>query len=187
MDTKSALIALLDANVLYPASLRSFMLYIAAEGLFEPKWTDAIQDEWILNVLEKRKDLKMADLERVKSAMNGAFPDANVIDYEELIAGLKLPDKKDRHVLAAAIKESANLIVTHNQKDFPNDLLQLYKLELCTPDELVMHLLDMNTAAVKKALNAQVKSLKNPPKTKIDVLALLEKNGLKESIKRLVE
>ena len=38
--------------------------------------------------------------------------DALVTGYETLIAGLKLPDPDDRHVLAAAIHGRADVIVT---------------------------------------------------------------------------
>ena len=47
---------------------------------------------------------------------NLAFPDALVENYESLIPGLTLPDEKDRHVLAAAIKTNSNVIVTNNLK-----------------------------------------------------------------------
>jgi hypothetical protein len=39
--------------------------------------------------------------------MNRAFEDALVTGYEPLIACLKLPDPKNRHVLAAAIRGRA--------------------------------------------------------------------------------
>lgn len=50
---------------------------------------------------------------------NKAFPDALVKNYEVLIEHLNLPDPRDCHVLAAAIKTNANVIVTNNLKDFP--------------------------------------------------------------------
>jgi hypothetical protein len=42
-----------------------------------------------------------------------------VSGYEPLIEGLKLPDPDDRHVLAAAVKAGAQVIVTRNLRDFP--------------------------------------------------------------------
>ena len=39
--------------------------------------------------------------------------------YEDLIPGLQLPDPNDRHVLAAAIRGHADVIVTMNLRDFP--------------------------------------------------------------------
>jgi hypothetical protein len=47
---------ILDACVLYPAPLRSFLLYLAQTGLFRAKWTEQIHDEWIRNLLTNRPD-----------------------------------------------------------------------------------------------------------------------------------
>src|SRR5260370_9234777 len=113
--------AILDANVLYPAPLRDYLLNLAAIELFKPKWTDAIQDEWIRNLLLKRPDLKRQDLVKTRKAMDNAFPDANTTNYQELVSGLSLPDPDDKHVLAAAIVANAEIIVTSNLKDFPAD------------------------------------------------------------------
>jgi hypothetical protein len=48
-----------------------------------------------------------------------AIPDGLVNGHETLITGLRLPDANDRHVLAAAIRCNASVIVTFNEKDFP--------------------------------------------------------------------
>lgn len=50
-------IALLDANVLFPAPLRDYLLNLADLDLYKPKWTDEIQEEWIKRLLLKRKDI----------------------------------------------------------------------------------------------------------------------------------
>ncbi len=52
--------------------------------------------------------------------MNEAVPDSLVEGYQDLIAGLRLPDEDDRHVLAAAIHCNASAIITFNLKDFDN-------------------------------------------------------------------
>ena len=44
--------------------------------------------------------------------MNMAVPDCLVYSYEELVDALQLPDVDDRHVLAAAIRCQAGVIVT---------------------------------------------------------------------------
>jgi len=48
---------ILDACVLYPAPLRSYLLYLAQTGLYRARWTNQIHDEWIRNVLKNRSDL----------------------------------------------------------------------------------------------------------------------------------
>lgn len=97
-------VALLDACILYPAPLRDLLLHIADRGLYRPKWTDKIQEEWTRNLLLNRPDLLAVQLQKTTDAMNRAFPDATIRNFEPLIASLTLPDAHDRHVLAAAIR-----------------------------------------------------------------------------------
>ncbi|WP_328592528.1 PIN domain-containing protein [Saccharopolyspora elongata] len=46
-----------------------------------------------------------------------AVRDCLVMGYEPLIDAVELPDPDDRHVLAAAIKARAQVVVTANLKD----------------------------------------------------------------------
>ena len=108
-----------DANVLYPAPLRDLLIRVAMAGLVRARWTDAIHEEWIRNLLRNRPDLGAEQLKRTRQLMDRAVPDCLVIGYEGLIDGLRLPDMDDRHVLAAAIHARATLILTLNVRDFP--------------------------------------------------------------------
>ncbi|MCV2886465.1 PIN domain-containing protein [Aestuariibacter sp. AA17] len=99
--------ALLDANILYPAPLRDLFMRLAVSDIFAARWTERIHDEWMRNVLTNRQDLTREQLERTKFLMNSHVRDCLVEDFEQLEAGLQLPDKDDRHVLAAAIKRNA--------------------------------------------------------------------------------
>ncbi|GAC1604294.1 MAG: hypothetical protein NVS3B25_33440 [Hymenobacter sp.] len=112
-------VAVLDACVLYPAPIRDLLLHLATLGLYTPKWTEIIHDEWTRNLLKNRQDLTAEQLQKTKAAMCGAFPDADVLHFEALIEALELPDLDDRHLLAAAIRCQADIIVTSNLKDFP--------------------------------------------------------------------
>ncbi len=175
----------LDACVLYPAPVRDILLSLAAEGLFKAKWSNIIQEEWIRNLLINRTDLKKTQLNSTIKAMNVAFPDANVDGFEDLIPSINIPDKDDRHVVACAIRCNADLIVTFNTKDFPKKELSKYDLEIQKPDELISNLIDINPKLACKAFSKMVKRLKNPTKTKEEVLATLEKCGLKKSAKKI--
>lgn len=175
----------LDACVLYPAPIRDILLSLAAEGLFTAKWSDIIQDEWLRNLLKKRADLKKEQLNQTIKAMNQAFPDANVENFEELIPSIKLKDKDDRHVVACAIRCNADLIVTFNIKDFPMKELSKYDIEIQNPDELISNLIDINPKLACKAFNKMVKRLKNPKKTMDEVLTTLKNCGLHKSIEKL--
>jgi len=60
----------------------------------------------------ERKGVPQEEAEKRVQKANLAFPDALVQDYDGLLEGLTLPDPKDRHVLAAAIKTNADVVVT---------------------------------------------------------------------------
>jgi hypothetical protein len=75
--------------------------------------------------------------------MDRAALDALVVGYENLIPKLTLPDENDRHVLAAAIRGKAQVIVTMNLKDFPAEVLQKYDMEAQHPDEFILRLIDL--------------------------------------------
>ena len=114
---------LFDANVLYPAPLRDLLVQLATTGLFRARWTAAIHNEWMRNVLKNRPDLKKEQLERTKALMDSSIPDCLIDGYEWMIPSLELPDPEDCHVLAAAVKGRVDSIVTYNIKDFPAEIL----------------------------------------------------------------
>ena len=127
--------ALFDACVLYSAPLSDFVMQLVQTGLFRAKWTDKIHQEWIDNLLENRPDLARSKLERRRDLMNKHAEGSLVTDYEDLIPSLQLPDSEDRHVLAAAIRGRADVIVTNNLKHFPRDTLAKFGIEAQHPDQ----------------------------------------------------
>ena len=178
----AALIAFYDANVLYPAELRNFLMHLALTGLFRAKWSAGVHEEWISNLLKYRPDLTREKLERTRQLMDKATLDALVEGYEDLIPTLSLPDANDRHVLAAAIRGEAQVIVTMNLKDFPNEVLQQYEMEGLHPDEFILQLIDLAPDVVMDAAGTHRQSLKNPPKSIEEFLASLEAQGLPKSV-----
>lgn len=179
--------ALYDACVLYPAPLRDLLMRLALTDLFRARWTDQIHDEWIRNVLKDRPDITPNQLERTRSLMNFHVRDSLVTGYKTLIENLELPDPDDRHVLAAAIRTRASVIVTFNLKDFPADILDPLGMEVQHPDEFISHLIDLNSGAVCVAAKRQRESLKNPPRTVEEFLTTLEQQQLPETVTRLRE
>jgi predicted nucleic acid-binding protein len=143
--------ALYDANVLYPAELRNFLMHLALTGLYRAKWSADIHEEWMSNLLKNRPDLTRAKLERTRSLMDQHALDALVTGYEDLIPKLKLPDPKDRHVLAAAIQGRANVIVTMNRRHFPAEIIAPLGLEAQHPDAFILRLIDLSPVGVLTA------------------------------------
>lgn len=102
--------------MIYPIEIRDLLFWFAHFELFTPKWSKRIFDEW--EEVMAKKGISEQEAKRRSNIANQAFPDALVTNYESLISTIDLPDEKDRHVLAAAIKVNANIIVTNNLKDF---------------------------------------------------------------------
>jgi hypothetical protein len=117
--------------------------------------------------------------------MDRAIPDALVTGHDELIAGLTLPDVDDRHVLAAAIRCNASVIVTFNEKDFPTEVLSHYAIETQHPDVFADNLFDLDPAAVIAAAQRQRQQLRNPPVGVDEFLETLLRQGLVQTSKSL--
>ncbi|WP_433166499.1 PIN domain-containing protein [Kribbella sp. CA-247076] len=178
-------IVVYDANVLYPNSLRDLLIRVAQAGLVQAKWTEQILDETFRSLKEHRPDLDPVKLDRTRELMNRAIRDVLVTGYEPLIEVLDLPDPDDRHVLAAAIKAHAQLIVTDNTKDFPDEALMPWNLAAETADDFVLGLIDVNRQAVYAQVQRMADSFQNPPHTVEDVLDSLEHVGLLRTVAAL--
>ncbi|SDS64915.1 PIN domain-containing protein [Pseudomonas granadensis] len=181
----SSFTAVYDACVLYPAPLRDFLMWLALSGLYRARWTEEIHCEWKRNLLKNRPDLSIEQLDRTSQLMDLAIPDACVDSYEDLIVGLSLPDEDDRHVLAAAIRCGADVIVTFNLKDFPTRSLEPYGIEAQHPDEFVENLFHLDSSAVIAAAQRQRQQLKTPPMDADCFLVLLQRQGLDQSVSSL--
>jgi hypothetical protein len=170
--------AFYDADVLYGSQLRNLMMHLAMTGLFRARWSEGVHEEWMTRLLENRPDLKRAQLERTRMLMDKHAEDALVTGYEDLIEGLHLPDPDDRHVLAAAIRGRADVIVIRNVKHFPDEALKPFGIA----DEFIVHLLGLSPGPVIEAARRHRESLKNPPKTVEEYFEMLEREGLTETV-----
>jgi predicted nucleic acid-binding protein len=172
-------IAVLDTNVVYPVICRDLLFWFAYYDLYTPKWSKNIFEEW-KDVMIRKGVTEEEAAKRIGKA-NVAFPDALVQNYDGLISYLELPDEKDRHVLAAAIKINANTIVTNNIKDFPSEYLKAFGLRAQLTDDFLTDLIDLNQEQAAAAFKEMVLNKKNPPLNEFDVLNQLRKIGLNDT------
>ena len=177
--------AVYDANILYPAPLRDLFMRLAEVGLVRARWTDVIHEEWTRNVLADNPRLSAERLARTRTLMNEAIRDCLVTGFEDLVASLSLPDPDDRHVLAVAIRLDAEVVVTYNIKDFPEDTLARFDIKAQHPDDFLVSLLDVTPGLVCAAVKRQREGLRNPPKTAEELLDTLESQGLTQAVARL--
>lgn len=161
---------ILDACVLYPAPIRDLLLQLASRGLFRARWTKKIEEEWVFNLLKNRPDLTRQQLERTCELMRASILDCLVEDYEDLSEGIKLPDPDDLHILAAAIKVQAQVIVTSNLKDFPKEILYRYGIEVQDPDTFLRHQISLYLPEFLFCIKSIRSRLKKPPKNATEYL-----------------
>ena len=90
--------------------------------------------------------------ERQCTRVRQQFDECFVTGYLPLVPNLELPDPGDRHVLAAAIRCSAQVIVTENHKDFPPETLDVYGIETLSADDMLAYL--GTWSAVRRAQDA---------------------------------
>lgn len=70
----AAFIVFYDANVLYPAELRNFLMHLALIGVFGARWSAEVHEEWIRSLLANRPDLTRDKLDRTRQLMDKAAP-----------------------------------------------------------------------------------------------------------------
>lgn len=170
--------ALLDANVLYPATLRSLLIDLAVADLYMAFWTNEIHDEWIRNLASHRPELDRAKLERTRALMDRALDTALLTDVPPLRTAITLPDMDDRHVLAAALHAGADVIVTQNLRDFPALVLGPLGLQAMAPEDFLLDLLGTDPRRFTGAVRAGRSRLRNPPFTAQEHLDALARQGL---------
>jgi predicted nucleic acid-binding protein len=166
--------AFLDTCVLLKPYLCDTLLSIAEAGVYRPLWSPMVITELERNLARRGLDEKRIT-HRVEQ-MNGAFPDALVTGYEGLI-GEMANDPKDRHVLAAAVRSGAEVLVTENLRDFPPETVRPYDIHVVSQDAFLLDQLDLRPADVIDALRRQVSRYHREPRNAEALLTILGSPG----------
>ena len=154
-------VVILDANVLFPFRTRDILLRFHHAGLFRARWTEQILDEWTRNLLDWKPHLEQS-IRSQRRAMDEHFKDSIVSGYEPLIGALDLPDAGDRHVLAAAIRCSAQFIITDNLADFPEEALAECDIEAIAADAFLTQTIEIYPSEGFAVLRALREHYSNP-------------------------
>lgn len=138
---------LLDSCVLANYPVCNLFLRLAEKPrMILPKWTEDILEEVHRTHTEKLGwDKDLAD--SFQNAVKEAFPEAMINDYHPLIPAMT-NQEKDRHVLAAAVREKLDIIITFNLRDFKKEHLEKWGINAMHPQEYLITLYEMNPAGV---------------------------------------
>ena len=115
--------------------------------------------------------------------MEAAFQEAMVLDYQGFMnVGGSLPDPNDVHVVAAALKAQAALIVTENLKHFPDTVLRPLQLEARSADIFIADTIALHDGRAVAAIRKMRARFKRPEKTADLLLIDMEAAGLSETV-----
>jgi predicted nucleic acid-binding protein len=167
--------AFLDTCVLYPAYLCDTLLRLAEAEAYRPLWSADVLTELRRNLIERGIEAERVD-HRI-AQMSRSFPDATVTGYESLVDAMT-NHPKDRHVLAAAVRASAEVVVTFNLSDFPEAALKPYDVFAIHPDDFLLDQLDLYPGLTVEVLRQQASAYHRDPTTVLGVLVLLERAGV---------
>jgi predicted nucleic acid-binding protein len=176
-----AFVVIYDANVLYPSLLRDVLIRVAQRGLVRARWTERILDEVFMNLVSNRPDLDRAKLVRTRELMNASVRDVLVEGYEPLIPTVTIPDENDRHVVAAAIRAQAQMVVTTNLRDFPSEELSKWNIEAKHPDDFLVDQFHLDAIALHVILQQIADNANRPQLSLAEVLDGLERCGITQA------
>lgn len=167
--------ALLDTCVLFPMYLRDTLLRLAVAEIYQPLWSPDILGE-LQTVLVREQVISPEGAERIVGLMRRHFPESEVTGYDSLTPSMPC-DPGDRHVLAAAVHGGAGAIVTANLADFPPKAAADFGLDILSPDDFLLDLLDLTPTLVLTTLTEQVSGYHREPTTIDGLMVALAKSG----------
>lgn len=176
--------ALLDANVLYPTVMREVLLGAAREGLFEPRWSARILEEWARAAARLAPEGEVYARGEI-AALRAAWPGAEVALAPGAERRFALPDPDDAHVLAAAVAASADAVVTRNAKDFPRGRLAEEGLVRLDPDQFLVGLAERHPEAMGRVVEGSVATARRLSGEDWTARSLMKKARLPRLGKRL--
>lgn len=178
---------LIDTCALFPTVMRETLLGAAAQGFFEPLWSARILEEWARAAGSRIGPEAEVQARGEIALLRASWPRAEVTFPPSLEARLWLPDKNDRHVLAAAISGSADVLLTLNRVDFPRNTLAEEGLIRQDPDSLLMGFHGQDAARLRVACLKVLETARRLSQSDWQMRPLLKKARLPRLAKALAE
>jgi len=179
--------AFIDACSLASVLRRDLLLSLAEADFFRLRWSSRVLDETqraIEKIRTNKGQLDAAEkAAKARSDMARAFEDAMVTDFDHLLlVADQLPDQNDAHVLAAAIKTQASMIVTENLKDFPATVLAKFNIEAKSADAFIADTIALDEGRAVAEIRKMRDRYKNPELSADALLLKMEAAGLIETV-----
>lgn len=183
--------ALIDACTLVGALQRDMILMLAEANVFRVRWSSRILDE--MERALAQKVLKIGDEKarhekaaHLRKKMELAFPEACVSGFEILESSFDdIPDKGDAHVIAAAVRCGASVIVTDNVRHFPESVLGPFDIMVRSPDEFIADALDLDEIDAIEAIRNMRRRFQDPAMSAIKLVETVEARGLRATAELL--
>ena len=179
--------AFVDACTLAGTLKRNLLLSLAEGEFFRLRWSSKVLDE-AEAAIEKILNAKQVPdarerSKRARGFMEAAFEEACVDDYDHFLpACTGLPDPGDAHVVAAALKTQAAMIVTDNLKHFPKSILGRLNIEARSADAFIADTIALDPGRAIAAIRRMRERLKRPEKSAEVLLLDMEAEGLIETV-----
>ena len=158
---------LLDTCALFGPLLRDVLLEAAWDGMYRPHWSNGILAELERNLRKKGWDDRR--INHLGKNLRISFPEAMVdvpLGFEQCLTC----DRKDRHVLAAAIVGGCKVIVTQNTKDFPNSSTEPFGIRAVRPGTFLLDLFHLDRPQMVDCLKRIEARNTHYPQTVVEIL-----------------
>jgi hypothetical protein len=119
--------------------------------------------------------------------MDLAVPDCLVTGYQALETSFELPDPNDRHILAAAVKTRADVILTFNDRDFPAHVVEPLGIEISHPDDFLLDQFGISEELFIAYVREDFQHYKAPALTFENYVEDLRKAGVPKTAKLIEE
>ena len=179
--------AVIDANVLFSATIRDLLIRCHMAGILRIHWTTRILDETFIAIEKERPGLDPQRLQRTRRLMNEAARGADItalVDSELEIDETTAPDINDLHVVRAAAAIDAD-IVTWNLQDFPTLLLEPFGIVAMSPDEYLRGVVSVHREVIRQIIERQASELRTPPTTPQLLAERFSEQNLREFVSAL--
>ena len=162
-------LVVLDACVLANFSLCDTLLRLAEPPrFFEPKWSEEIIRE-TTRTLELNLGWPHSLTAHFEKELRAHFGEAWISGYESLIPRMT-NDEKDRHVVAAAVRGEAAIVLTLNLRHFRPEHLAMWGARALHPQYFLIEIFRQEQAVVMTKLEQQAADRGRSLRQLLDIL-----------------